>query len=220
MLRVIVLTIVLAVSAAACAQTTGGDAGDRSVTESTTVVDTDRGADAGDVLVTETTTIVFDLDDQAYTVTRPVGCDAEPGSPTDLDSEPAQWLAFGEYKRWSDAQGCPVRIDVISHINGAAHCDLQDAEFITVGRPLGEAVTALSPTTANRYVWNAHGVIPGLPPGETMTTSDLPETSADTRYVQGDTQLWLDESDESVLFIVEGDMAKVFVRDFEAGICA
>jgi hypothetical protein len=199
MLRVMVLTIVLAVTAAACTRAADGE--------------------AGDVSVTETTTIVFDLDDQTYTVTRPVGCDAEPGSPTDLDSEPAQWLAFGEYKRWFDTAGCPVRIDVISHINGATHCDLQEAEFITIGRPLGSGVEYLSPEVANRYVWNEDGVIPGLLPGETMATSDLPETATDTGYVQGDSRLWLDESDESVLFIVDGDTARVFIRDFEAGVC-
>ncbi len=153
MLRVLLLTVVLAVTAVACTQT------------------------IDDASVTETTTIVFDADDETLTVTRPVGCDAEPGSPTDLDSEPEQWLAFGEYRRWFDAEGCPVRIDVISNINGAEHCDLEDAEFITIGRPLGTSIISLPPNTMNRYVWNANGVIPGMPSGETIEISELPTTS-------------------------------------------
>ncbi len=200
MWRYSVLVVVLAVTAAACTRPTGGD--------------------TGDVSVTETTTIVFELDDQTYTVSRPVGCDAASEAPTDLDSEPAQWLAFGEYMRWFDAESCPVRVDVISHINGAEHCDVQDAEFITIGRPLGAAVKVLSPETANRYVWNADGVIGGLPSGETIAAADLPPTAADTGYVQGDKHLWLDEADESVLYVVANDTVQVFVRDFEAGLCA
>ncbi len=196
MLRVMMLTVVLAMVAAACTQTTG------------------------DASATETTTIVFDLDDQTYTVTRPVGCDAEAGSPTDLESEPEQWLAFGEYKRWFDAEGCPVRIDVISNIDGAAHCDLEDAEFITIGRPLGTSIISLPPNTMNRYVWNANGVIPGMPSGETIELSELPTTALDTGYVQGQEHLWLDDASESVIYVVNGDAARILVVDFEAGICA
>jgi hypothetical protein len=218
MLKLVAIAVVLAVTAAACVEATDDDLAVEETTTATSQVD--REPDTGDVSVTETTTIVFELDDQTYTVTRPVGCDAEPGSPTDLDAEPAQWLAFGDYKRWSDAEGCPVRVDVISNINGAAHCELQDAEFISIGRPLGAPVTSLSPATANRYVWNANGVIPGLPPGETVPTSALPDTGFDTGYIQGESELWLDAADESVLFVVDGDTTRVFVRDFEAGICA
>lgn len=197
MLRVTMLTVVLAVTATACTQ----------------AID--------DASVTETTTIVFDADDETLTVSRPVGCDAEPGSPTDLDSEPAQWLAFGDYKRWFDAEGCPVRIDVISNINGAEHCDLEDAEFITIGRPLGRSIISLPPETMNRYVWNADGVIEGMPPGETIEISELPASAIDTGYVQGDRQLWIDGESESVIYVVEdGGRALVFVMDPEAGICA
>jgi len=169
--------------------------------------------------VTETTTIVLVVDDQTITVTRPVGCVSEPGAPTDLDSEPSQWLAFGEYKRWSDSEGCPVRVDVVAHINGAEHCDVQDAEFITIGRPLGVGVEYLSPETANRYVWNAGGVVRGLPPAKTVSSSDLPASAVDTGYVREADRLWLDEADASVLYVVAGETARVFVRDFEAGVC-
>ena len=197
MLRVVMLTVVLAVTAAACAQTNG------------------------DGSATDTTTIVFDVDDQTYTVTRPVGCDAEPDSPTDRNSEPQQWLAFGEYKRWLDAEGCPVRIDVISNINGAEHCDLEDAEFVTIGRPLGRSIISLPPETMNRYVWNADGVIQGMPPGEIIELSDLPTTAIDTGYVQGNRQLWIDDESDSVVYVVEdGERALVFVLDFEAGLCS
>ena len=152
-------------------------------------------------------------------VSRPVGCDVESGTATDLKSEPARWLAFGEYLRWFDADSCPVRIDVISHNHGPEHCGWQDAEFIVIAKTLGTAVESFSRDTSNRYIWNPDRVIDALPPGDTITRADLPASAIDTGYSQGDKQLWLEEADESVLYVVEDDIAEIWVRDFEV-ICA
>lgn len=86
------------------------------------------------------TTILEIEDEGTIIVERPTGCESEPGSPTDLASEPAGWLAFGRYLRLTDLDGCPIRIDVISHIRGFEHCGSQSAEFITIGRELGESI--------------------------------------------------------------------------------
>lgn len=170
--------------------------------------------------VTQTTEITVDFEEEGtFTVTRPVGCDAQSGTPIDLNSEPARWLAFGDYLRWFDGDGCPVRVDVISYILGAEHCGWRQAEFITIGKPLGAPVESLSSDRANRYVWNAGGVIDGMAPGESMTRPDLPTSAFPTGYSRGARQLWLDDADESVLYVLQDDTVQVWARDFEAGIC-
>lgn len=154
-------------------------------------------------------------------ILRPKGCEAESGSPTDLDAEPAHWLRSGNRLRWTDAKGCPVRVDVISHIRGAEHCGWEEAQFITIGRPLGSSVAGgLSPETANRYVWDPSGILPGGPFGTVVSRADLPSTTHDTGFRQDGAELWLDEADESVLHRVTGNQAQIWVRDFEVGICA
>lgn len=166
------------------------------------------------------TQVTGSIGDDLPPVSQPEGCQTEPGSPIDLASEPAGWLAFGEYFRWTDTAGCPVRIDVISHNAGAEHCGWQAAEFITIGRPLGESVTQLSPEVANRYIWNPDGVIPGVPEATTIAVAELPATAVDTGYRAAQVSMWIDPADESTLYLVTGDTAQVWTRDFEAGLCA
>jgi hypothetical protein len=176
----------------------------------------DNGAKA----VPETETRTFVLDDQTYTVEQPVGCAAQSGSPIDIESEPVQWLAFGTYERWFDADGCPVRIDVISHIYLAAHCDWQEAQSITIGKPLGASVEYVTPETANRYVWDPNGVIRDVTADRTIDPTELPSTATRTGFSQGQSHLWIDLKDESVLYIVDAANVTVWERDFDAGICS
>ena len=174
---------------------------------------------ASGVSVTQMTQITVELEEGTLTVTRPVGCNAESGAPIDLNSEPADRLAFVDYLRWFDADGCPVRVDVISHVLGAEHCGWRQAQFIIIGKPLGAPVESLSLDRPNRYVWNAGGVIDSIPPGESGTRSDLPVSAFPTGYSQGTKQLWLDGANESVLYVLQGDTVQVWTRDFEAGRC-
>jgi len=177
------------------------------------------GPEPPGTLVTATTTFTITGDEGAITVSRPVGCTADPGSPTDLSSEPGEWLAFGTYMRWYDGE-CPVRVDVISHINGAEHCGWERAEFLTMATTLGEPVTTMSEQTTNRYVWNAGGVIPQLESGSTIPVDELPATATETGYSQGNSELWIDTATPSVVYVVDGSDARVFVRDLEGGLCA
>jgi hypothetical protein len=81
---------------------------------------------------------------------------------------------------------------VISHIRGAGHCGWQEVEFITISKPLGAAVEYLSADSANRYLWNAGGVIDGLSPGQAIARSNLSTSAVHTGYVQREGQLGLD----------------------------
>ncbi|MEE9206386.1 MAG: hypothetical protein V3U50_05325 [Acidimicrobiia bacterium] len=180
-------------------------------------------SDGGTSEPVPTTTITIDLRELGtYEVTRADGCDAEPGSPTDLESEPAEWLLFGDYERWFDSEGCPVRLDVIAHIHGSGHCDLEKAEFIT----LGVAITQLFDIyndgryIPTRYIWAPDGVIRGVASGEEIPRFAVPESAIDTRYRQGETELWVDPTDPTGIFLIRGEDVRVFQRNPTAGLCA
>lgn len=173
------------------------------------------------VMPTVTTIVTFE-GEPPIVVSRPEGCPAEPGSPIDLAAEPASWLAFGSYLRWTDTAGCPVRIDVISHIHGAEHCEWESASYISVGRPFGASINRgpFSEETVNRYIWDPHQVLPGGPPARSLDLDDLPDSVYDTGYRRDGAALWLDPADEATVYVVSGSSAEVWVRNPTLGLCA
>lgn len=151
-------------------------------------------------------------------IDRPEGCAAEPGSATDLSSEPAAWLLYTRYSRWTDAVGCEVRVDVISQSAGPAHCSWEAATFITVGTPIGAPYsTSDGPADTSRtYIWDPEGVlisIDGINRDVSIPVEKLPETAADAGFRDGDAQLWLDRADSTVLYRVSGGFADRLVID-------
>jgi hypothetical protein len=156
------------------------------------------------------------------TTTAAAPCGSVPGSPADLAAEPSDWLAYGIYLRWSDADGCPVRIDVISHIRGAEHCDFESTEFITIGPRLGDSILdgSVIALAANRYVWDPEGVLPGGPYDTMIDLEDLPADVHDTGYRQGDAALWLSDSEPPLFYRVMGTTAQMWHPSAGVGICA
>lgn len=144
-------------------------------------------------------------------------CDAEPGSAIDLASEPSDWLQHGTYLRWTDGDGCLVRIDVISHHHGAAHCGWQSMEAITIGRPFGSSI-ASGASAGNRYLWDPQAVLPDGPFGVELSLADMPDTALDTGYRRDGAELWRDEGNESVLYRVTGNSVEVFELS-SSGLC-
>jgi hypothetical protein len=145
---------------------------------------------------------------------RPQDCPSEPGSPTDLDAEPAEWLLYGQYTRWSDTAGCPVRIDVISQVDGPEHCDWQGADFLTVGRPIGTSFE--DDRRANTYVWDPDdrlADVDDVDRGQHIDIRDLPSTAVDTGYRLDGVELWLDDQNRDVAYRVDGSNVEVLVRD-------
>jgi hypothetical protein len=167
---------------------------------------------------TETTTFTVQFEDQGpFEVSRPVGCETTPGSPIDLDAEPAFWLAFSDFLRWFDEEGCAVRIDVISHQHLAEHCGWEEAEAMSVGVEFGEPFS--NSEHSRRYVWNRDGVVPDVKAGEVIPVDALPHSAEDTGYRQGDWELWIDPLDPTVLFVV-GDSVRVFALEPLGGLCS
>lgn len=167
-----------------------------------------------------TRTTVIEIEGEGTVVVRqPRGCPSEDGSPTDLDSEPATWLAFGDYLRWTDTEGCLVRVDVISHIRGASHCEYQTAEYLTIGPRLGESIAedGVLRVDVNRFIWDPKGVIQGGPYGQTI--DGLPPNAFDTGYRQDGDELWLTTDQPMVLYRVGHNVVQEWHPSLTLGIC-
>jgi len=146
-------------------------------------------------------------------------CEADPGSATDLRAEPKDWLNYGLYLRWADNAGCMVRIDVISHHRGAEHCGWEAMQFITIGEPLGNSIARDGLEERGRYLWDPNGVLPDGPFGKEINRADLPDSAYDTGYRRSGAELWLDESDSSVIFVISRDAGQLWERS-SSGLCA
>lgn len=152
---------------------------------------------------------VFDL---------PVGCDSPEGSPTDLRSEPLAWVSNDDtYIRWTDANGCLVRIDVIAYFYGPLGCGWESAEYLTIGTPLGTSIADDQTRLDSRltYIWDPQDVItPDDPPRDrTLPVEDLPDTTTDTGYRLDTAELWIDTADDRYIYRVTGGHADQFVVD-------
>ena len=170
--------------------------------------------------VEPTRTTVIEIEGEGTVVVRqPRGCPSNTGSPTDLGSEPATWLAFGDYLRWTDSEGCLVRVDVISHIHGASHCEYQMAEYITIGPRLGESIAedGVLLVNANRFIWDPKGVIQGGPYGQTV--DGLPPDAFDTGYRQDGDELWLSAGEPVSLYRVGHSEVQEWHPSPTLGIC-
>jgi Family of unknown function (DUF6174) len=137
-------------------------------------------------------------------VRRPTGCDATPGSATDLRAESRDDLGFEEFynARFTDAAGCPVRLDVIKGYPGAEHCQWESAHFIALGLDV--------------YVHDSHGVLPDadtVDRTQTIATADLPGTARDTGFRTGGAAFWIGPAAEGRGYLVSGERARVYVLD-------
>ena len=127
------------------------------------------------------------------------------------------WAALADYRRWTDEQGCPVRVDVVADLFGPEHCGWQTVEFITIGEPFGTTIgvdTRLD--TSRRFAWDPDGVLPSVPqPARTVERSTIEAVLdvIDTGYRRRGDELWLSVSDPTVARLVHGDQADVLQLD-------
>ena len=140
---------------------------------------------------------------------REPACEVGTGSALDLSREPVPFVVSRpDYQRWYDPDGCPVRIDIISDRGGPAHCEWDRARFLAFGDPIGS-----EPTSS--YLWDPDGTLdPDLAAevGDVATrvaVADLPAAAEPTGYRGQEGELWLDPTDPSVAYVVDGDQAQV-----------
>lgn len=146
-----------------------------------------------------------------------VTCAAPAGAVTDVASEP-NWRRYGDYRMWTAADGCLVRIDVLADRPGPAHCGWQTARVIITGIPIGARYSD-ERNDAN-YVRDPDNVF-----GDPATAlafdpdADLPPGAVDRGFRQRATELWVDPADGSVIYLVTGTSIERWPLDSQPAIC-
>ncbi len=150
-------------------------------------------------------------------VPTPIRCDAPEGSVVDVAHEP-DWRQ-GDDRFWATSDGCLVRIDVIADFPGPAHCGWQSARVIVTGIPVGARYS--DDRNSATYVRD-----PGDVFGDASTAAGfdpdaaLPARAVDTGFREGGTALWVDENDESVIYLVTATSIERWPRDPQPAGCA
>ncbi len=133
----------------------------------------------------------------------PVTC----GAATDVGSEP-DWRRYADYRQWSTADGCVVRIDVLADRPGPAHCGFEAARVITTGIPIGARYTDES--NGPNYVRDPDNVFDDPAIASAFDPhATLPETAVDTGLRQPGTELWVDLTDRSAIYLVTAASVEV-----------
>ena len=147
----------------------------------------------------------------------PVVCAAPAGAVTDVATEPA-WRQYADYRTWSMANGCIIRIDVIGDRPGPEHCGWEAARVIVTGIPVGARATD-DRSDAN-YVRDPHNVF-----GDQVTASafdpdaELPDGAVDTGFRQEGTALWVDRDDGLAIYLVMATVVERWPLDPDPALC-
>jgi hypothetical protein len=143
----------------------------------------------------------------------PITC----GAATDVANEP-NWRQYADYRRWTTADGCLLRIDVLADRPGPAHCGFEVARVIITGIPIGARYTDASSSAT--YVRDPGNVF--LDPA-TASAFDpharLPEGAVDTGFRQQGTQLWVGPTDHSAIYLVAGASIERWPLDPDPALC-
>lgn len=145
-------------------------------------------------------------------------CDAPDGSVNDVASEP-DWRQFAEYREWTTADGCLLRIDVLADRPGPEHCGFEAARVIITGIPVGARYADES--NGAEYIRDPEDVF-GDPDTAAAFDPDaeLPAGAEDTGFREGETELWVDPTDESAIYLVTGTSTESWPLDLEPTGCA
>ena len=112
-----------------------------------------------------------------------------------------------------------MRIDVLADRPGPAHCGFDAARVIIAGIPIGARYT--DETTSATYVRD-----PGNVFGDAATATafdahaKLPEGAIDTGLRQEGTQLWVDPTDRSAIYLLAGTSVERWPLDPDPASCA
>jgi uncharacterized metal-binding protein len=119
----------------------------------------------------------------------------------DLDREDLITNLTSKVRRVVDRDGCPIRTDIASMeaVGPEAHC-FAGLRFATVGTPVGASIAATAPRT---YVRDLAGELGDLVVAELDLDADLPTSAVDTGYSRDGRAIWVDELDDTVLYVVD-----------------
>lgn len=136
---------------------------------------------------------------------KPADCSAH-GSLTDLSAEPKYSANY--LHRWTMADGCPVRLDVLMKRD---YCGGGGVEQVLMGWPLGQSHANHRPYRT--YVGDPQHVLDG-PAGQAFDDdAELPADAVDTGYRQGDGALWMRPNDDSFIYLVTSERVEAWPYD-------
>jgi hypothetical protein len=148
---------------------------------------------------------------------EPHACGPEAGAITDVAGEP-DWRRWADYRPWTDATGCLVRIDVLADRPGPAHCRYQSARVIITGKPVGTSYAG--PGNSAEYVRDPNNVFGDRPTaGAFDPDAELPKGAVDTGFREGSTELWIDPPDGSVIYLVSEGSVERWPLDPDPTLC-
>jgi hypothetical protein len=149
----------------------------------------------------------------------PTICPARQGAVIDVASEP-DWRQYADYRSWVSADGrCLVRIDVLADRPGPEHCGFDAARVLVTGIPVGARYT--TPEDSAHYVRDPDNAFDDLVTARAFDPDAvLPADAADTGFREGDTQLWVDPSDGSAVYLVTGQTVERWPLDPDPAICS
>ena len=151
--------------------------------------------------------------------TAPRVCAGREGSVVDIATEPP-WREFSDYRDWWTADGgCLLRIDVIADRQGPEHCGYEKARVMITGIPVGNRYTnqrdavefVRDPDNAQRDAETSAAFDPD---------AQLPDVAEDTGYRTTETELWVDPTDGSGVYLVRGDRVERWPRDPTPAVCS
>lgn len=141
------------------------------------------------------------------------------GDESDLAREETLSQVFGAGSRMYTTSGCPLRLDIVALGTAPAydHC-FPGVRSLTVGSPVG-ASTKASP--ARHYYRDPDNLL-GQPAVRRRLDLDaqLPATAVDRGYRQGDLQLWVDPANDTLIYVVQGDVIEAWPRVDGEVVCA
>lgn len=145
-------------------------------------------------------------------------CDAPDGSVNDVATEP-DWRGFGEYREWTTADGCLLRIDVLGDRPGPEHCGFETARVIVTGIPVGERYTDASDDA--EYIRDPENVFGDSDIAAAFDPdAELPADAEDTGFRSEGTELWVVPGDDSAIYLVTGETVESWPHDPEPTGCA
>jgi hypothetical protein len=120
---------------------------------------------------------------------------------SDLSRENLVTNLSGHDTRMFDTTGCPIRLDIVrmETFDSDHHC-WSNMGVIKIGTPVGEST---ADTTPRLYVRDPDGLLydPKVRRRLDLDTG-LPAAARDTGYRQNEQSLWVDDADDSLVYVV------------------
>jgi hypothetical protein len=140
---------------------------------------------------------------------RPEEC-GKSDSATDLSKE--QPYSANYLHRWTNAEGCEVRLDIIMTRRGPDSCGGSKVADILLGWPLGSSHAEHRPYRI--FVRDPENVLGDSEIADAFDDgAELPAEAVDTGYRQEGAELWMQPGDDAYVYLVYADRVERWPHD-------